>query len=206
MLSKRQCKRSERRSELISACSFFCYGGIWTFCQDAGSQTVLMSDRKVMKTRPKTRLETRARSRRPGLGSDANTADRDEAIPEQWIARLNHALKSMADRGELNRNPLSRLRYVQRVAEEEYHDQILPRGLALRRIILECIRRLTAALEGESGSTKLCKYLELRASGLSCRRISEEFGLTREHVSRLYRRKALELLAQEFIRVVGRNR
>lgn len=111
-------------------------------CSNAYGKIAAMSDRGVVKARSNTRLEARARSRRPGRGSDSNTADRDEAIPEQWIARLNHALKNMADRGELNRNPLSRLRYVQRVAEERFRGQILPHGAALRWIILFCVGRI----------------------------------------------------------------
>jgi hypothetical protein len=171
-------------------------------CSNTYGKIAAMSDRRVVKARSRTRLEVRARSRRPGLGSDANTADRDEAIPEQWIARLNHALKNMADRGELNRNPLSRLRYVQRVAEERFRGQILPHGAALRWIILFCVERICEQLGNEAGMAKACTYLKLRCDGLSCEQIGRELGCSREHGSRYHRRKALDLLAREFMSTI----
>ena len=168
-------------------------------CSNAYGEIAAMSDRRVVKARSKTRLETRARSRRPGLGTEANITGRDEAIPEQWIARLNHALRNMADRGELNRNPLSRLRYVERVAEERFRGQILPHGLALRWVILTCVGRISEQVGNETGLAKACTYLQLRCDGLSCEQIGRELGCSREHGSRYHRRKALDLLAREFM-------
>jgi hypothetical protein len=174
-------------------------------CSNAYGKTSAMSDRVVVKARSNTRLEARAGSRRPGLGPDASTEDRDEAIPEQLITRLNHALKNMADRAALNRNPLAHLAYVEKLANERYRDKIMPRGLALRDAINGCVSKICAEVGNEPGLEKACRYLALRASGLKCRDISSELGLAREHVSRTVRKRALELLAEEFLSVTRRK-
>ncbi|MFC1901850.1 hypothetical protein ACFLX3_02860 [Chloroflexota bacterium] len=41
--------------------------------------------------------------------------------------------------------------------------------------------------------------------GLTCRKISNELGISREHVSRVYRRRAIELLVEEFYNVIKDN-
>ena len=172
------------------------------FCLKACGDVVHMSERKVANTRPATRLGVCARSRRPSRALEAGQSYSDEAVPEQWIARLNHALKNIADRGELNRNPLSRLRYVERVAEGRFRGQILPHGAALRWIIVSCVERICEQVGNEAGLAKACTYLRLRCDGLSCEQIGRELGCSREHGSRYHRRKALDLLAREFMSAI----
>jgi len=48
-------------------------------------------------------------------------------------------------------------------------------------------------------------YLDLLVKGLSCQEISKQLGLSREHVSRVYRKKAVELVTEEFLSVVKRS-
>jgi len=117
---------------------------------------------------------------------------------DQWVSRVGHALRNLDDRSALNRSPLARLTYVERLARERYSIHILPRGLALRAVLVECIEKVVNDLSKEPGLSRACRYLTLLKQGLSCRQISAELGLSREHVSRVYRLKALELVTAEF--------
>jgi hypothetical protein len=123
----------------------------------------------------------------------------------QWVNRVGHALRNLDDRSELNRSPLARLSYVEKLARERYSIHILPRGLALRAVLVDCIEKVVNDLSKEPGLARACRYLALLKQGLSCRQISEELGLSREHVSRVYRLKALELVTTEFHSVVKSN-
>jgi hypothetical protein len=57
-----------------------------------------------------------------------------------WVSRIGYALRHLEDRSKLNSSPLVGLAYVKRLAEEEYQGHILPRGLALRQLILSCVQ------------------------------------------------------------------
>jgi hypothetical protein len=121
---------------------------------------------------------------------------------DQWVIRVGYALRNLDDRSVLNRSPLARLTYVDRLVRERYSNHILPRGLALREVLVECVGRVVNELSKEPGLSRACRYLNLLKQGLSCRQISSELGLSREHVSRVYRLKALELVTTEFLSTV----
>jgi len=125
---------------------------------------------------------------------------------DEWEQRIAHALRNIGDRSALNRSPLARLAYVERLAEEQYNSHILPRGLAVHDILLACVQRVSTELRGEPRLARACNYLELLIEGLSCQEISKQLGLSREHVSRVYRRKALELVTEEFLSLVKNGR
>jgi CRP-like cAMP-binding protein len=125
--------------------------------------------------------------------------------PDMWIARVEYALNNLDDRLMLNRSPLARLPYVAKMAEEKYSSHILPRGLALRDILLTCVQKLSTELGNEPGLARACNYLQLLAQGLSCQEISKRLGLSREHVSRVYRKKAIKLATEEFLSIVNRK-
>lgn len=116
-----------------------------------------------------------------------------------WKRRVGHALKNLGDRSELNRSPLAKLGYIERLADERYNGRLLPRGLALHDTLLTCVKKISAELADEPGLTRACKYLQLLVQGLSCQEISNQLGLSREHVSRVYRKKAIELVTEEFL-------
>lgn len=101
----------------------------------------------------------------------------------------------------LSNNWLVRLAYVQRLAEREYRGSILVRGLALREALIGCIDRIIAQGNNEPGLHKTCKFLQLVKEGLNLTAISEELGLSREQVTRAYKKKAVELVTQEFLKV-----
>lgn len=120
----------------------------------------------------------------------------------EWQQRVGHALKSLGDRSELNRSPLAKLGYIERLANERYNGRLLPRGLALHDTLLACVKKISAELGSEPRLARKCQYLELLVQGLSCLEISKQLGLSREHVSRVYRRKGLELVTEEFLSTV----
>lgn len=102
----------------------------------------------------------------------------------------------------LNRNPLAKLTFVRKLAKKYYMKNVLPRGLALHELLGFCIKRLTEELGNDPVLGRHCMYLSLVQKGLRQKQISKEFGLSREHVSRVYRRKAIELLAEELLSVM----
>ena len=122
------------------------------------------------------------------------------------VDRLCYALRYLDDRSKLNGSPLARLAYVERLAKEKHNGQLLPRGLALRQLILSCVDHIVREVRGESGLSRACQYLQLRVKGFSCKQISNEMGLSREHISRVYRKKALGLLTERFLYMIDGDR
>lgn len=89
--------------------------------------------------------------------------------------------------------------YVDRLAKNKYHGCILPRGRALRQLLLASIDQVTEEVGQEPSLRKACQYLQLRADGHSCQEISTKLGFSREHISRHHRPIALRLAAEAFL-------
>jgi hypothetical protein len=130
----------------------------------------------------------------------------DSAPLDVWQRRVEHALRHLGDRSLLNRSPLARLSFVETLSREEYDGHLLPRGLALHDILINCVERVSIELRNELGLTKACTYLKLITSGATCREISKQLGLSREHISRVYRKKAIELVTEEFLSIVNNGK
>lgn len=116
----------------------------------------------------------------------------------RWEKRVDHALKSIGDRSELNRSPLADIDFIGKLASQRYSGHLMPRGLALHDVLLACVNKISKELDHEPGLSHACNYLQLLVKGFSCKEISRQLGLSREHVSRVYRKKALALLIEEF--------
>jgi len=127
-----------------------------------------------------------------------NSKRKDDDTTIRWERRLDVALKTINDRSALNRNSLADIAYIGKLASESYRGHLFPRGLALHDTLLTCIEKISTELGNEAGLTRACTYLQLITEGLSCKEIARQLGLSREHTSRVYRRKALELLIEEF--------
>jgi hypothetical protein len=127
-----------------------------------------------------------------GMGLDPEEADSGEA----WLKRVGDALGNLKDVSALNRSALARTKAVERLAEERYRGHVVPRGFALREILLRSVEEVVGELSTEPGLARVCQYLKLAAKGLSGRQIGKELGLSREHVSRTYRKRALDLLGR----------
>lgn len=151
--------------------------------------------------RSRLRLKTKLASEHQTPEGDGHNHTRSDssAQSERMIARLDDALRNLGDRSALNRSALAHSAYLERLANEKYRDKIMPRGLALREVIAECVNKISAEVGSEPGLEKACRYLDLRAKGVKCCDISSELGLAREHVSRTVRKRALELLSEEFL-------
>ena len=128
--------------------------------------------------------------------------DKGPTSLDVWQKRVDQALRNLGDRSVLNRSPLAKLTYVERLAAEQYKGHLLPRGLALHDLFISCIKKISAEVSSEPGLTRACNYLELLVKGLSCTEISKQLGLSREHVSRVYRKKAVELVTEEFLSTI----
>jgi hypothetical protein len=113
-----------------------------------------------------------------------------------WKNRLDDALRHLDDRSALNRNPLSRLLFVKKLASTKYCDKTMPAGLALKELIVAAIDGIAADIGDDPALSRLSNYLVYSKQGLNRRQISQKLGLSREHVSREIRPRALELLGQ----------
>ncbi len=147
-----------------------------------------------------------------GIGLARNKYKNEESLCEGsrnfrlWEQRIGHALRNLGDRSALSQSPLARLSYIQRLAEERYDEHLLPRGLALRDILLASAQKVSTELSNEPGLTRACRYLDLLVKGLRCQEISRQLGLSREHTSRKYRKKAVALVTEEFIHLIGKHK
>ncbi len=128
--------------------------------------------------------------------------DTGEMTSHRWEKSIGYALRNLGDRSVLNRSPLAKLVYIERLASAQFSGHLLPRGLALHDVLLACVEGVKAEVGEQPGLSRACKYLELLASGLNCREIASQMGLSREHISRVYRRKALGLLTEKFLSTV----
>jgi hypothetical protein len=121
---------------------------------------------------------------------------------ELWQERIWDALKHLDDRSELNTSPLARLAYIQRLAERKYKGNILVSGLALRHVLIDCIDRIVEAGKQEPGLEKTCEFLSMVKEGSNITEIGNALGLSRERVAKHYKKKAVELVTDEFLNVV----
>jgi hypothetical protein len=123
-----------------------------------------------------------------------------------WVTRVEYALNNLNDRSVLNSSPLAHLTYVEKMAKEKYYSHVLPRGLALHDVLLSCVQKISSELGNEPRLARCCKYVELLSEGINCRQISKQLGIPREHVSRVYRKKAIELVTEEFLSTVNNSK
>lgn len=133
------------------------------------------------------------------LGSNSTSLD-------IWQGRVEHALRHLGDRSVLNKSSLARLSYIERLSTERYSGHLLPRGLALHDTLIACVERVSTELSSEPGLAKACAYLKLVKNGATCLEISKQLGLSREHISRVHRKKAIELVTEQFLSIVNNGR
>jgi hypothetical protein len=107
---------------------------------------------------------------------------------------------------EVTLSPLAGLSYIESLSAERYSGRLLPRGLALHDILILCVDKVSTEFIHEPGLAKACAYLKLVTNGVGCREISKQLGLSREHISRVYREKATELVTEQLLLMVNNNR
>jgi hypothetical protein len=125
---------------------------------------------------------------------------------EELVVRVDHALRYLEDRIELNRNPLTRLTRVDTLAQRRYPGCVHPRAVALRQIVRQAVDEVVAEVDGEAGLEHVRTFLVLYASGSTVKGASRKLGLSREHCSRTIKKKALLLVAEKFARLAMQRR
>jgi len=125
--------------------------------------------------------------------------EREYNSTEVLEKRVGHALRYLGDRTILNRSPLTRIAFIERLAKEEYYGRLLPRGAALNDVLNSAVEQVLQEMDDEPKLDKTCTYLRLLMHGLSGTQISKKLQLSREHVSRHYRRIALQLVTEVFL-------
>lgn len=153
--------------------------------------------RLLMSTENLVKVGSPSQNKNGGIPEENEVIPLSSYLPDKktvlWKNRLDDALRYLDDRSALNRNPLSRLSYAKRLADRKYQDKIMPAGLALREWINISIDRIAEDVSGDARLSRLSTYLICAKQGLNRRQASERLGLTREHVSREIRPRALEL-------------
>ncbi|MDI6815470.1 MAG: hypothetical protein QMC90_05305, partial [Dehalococcoidales bacterium] len=116
------------------------------------------------------------------------------AKADLWQEKIWYALRHLDDPSMLNKSSLSRLIYIERLAEEEFRNYSLKRGLALKKVLTGCIDKIVSDGKEQVGLEKICQFLELIKEGRNLTDISKALGLSRERVSTRYKRRLLTWL------------
>ncbi len=120
---------------------------------------------------------------------------------EELLARVDHALRHLDDRIELNRNPLTRLARVEVLARSRYASSVHPRAVALRDLLDATVQAVLSELDGERGLREVREFLALYRAGATVTKASSTLGMSREHCSRTVKKKALILVAEKFVQL-----
>ena len=121
---------------------------------------------------------------------------------ELWQERVWHALRHLDDSSILNQTSLARLAHTQRLGEREFRGYVLTKGLAFRKVLTGCIDKIIAEWSNESGLHKTRELLRMIKEGSNLTAIAEAMGLSREQVTRYHKKKAVELVTEEFSKLV----
>lgn len=125
-----------------------------------------------------------------------------------WEARVEYATKHLHNPIALNGSPLTRLKAVERHASSYYKQRVCASAFALRDLLKSSIDCVVEETAGEKGLLTVHRFLVLFREGHTVSEISRRLGLSREHVSRVYRKTAFRLVTVKFLalaRVRGKN-
>lgn len=125
---------------------------------------------------------------------------------EELLVRVDHGLRHLDDRIELNRNSLTRLARVEALARSHHASSIHPRAVALRDVLEATVNAVLSELQGERGLRAVREFLSLYRSGATVTKASKTLGMSREHCSRTVKKKALTLVAQKFMQLAMQRR
>lgn len=135
------------------------------------------------------------------LKAAAKSGKRGPITVEDLASRIDHALRNIDNRIELNHNPLLRLAAVERLADARFADCIHPGAVALRLILRQAVDETIREMEDDPALLRMRQFLELYASGASVTAASANLGLSREHCSRVLKKRAVRLVAEKFSRL-----
>ena len=115
------------------------------------------------------------------------------------------ALKCLNDPDELDKSRLTRLKQMEDLALKRDSDSASTKGEVLGRVLSICIERLVVKADRGRQFSRCVQLLAGIAQGSTLAKASHQMGLSREHVTRKYRPKAIKILAREFVAEVERQ-
>ena len=133
----------------------------------------------------------------------SRTESQTQVEVKSWEARVAYAARRLHDPIALNASPLTRLRGVERHADSRYKKRICAKGFALRDLLRSSIDSVMEETADEKGLLRVHQFLILFRQGVTVVEISRQLGLSREHVSRVYRKKARHLVTVKFLCLAG---
>ncbi len=139
--------------------------------------------------------EQLAPDEKPGTGKTG----RGRYSIENRRLQVRFALRYINDPIALQRSPLCRLSTIEKRALAEYPDGVVSRGRALRDLINECLSEIEQELDGLSGVAKLKLFTSHTREGKGLTQASHSIGVSREHASRTFKRKLIELLTDKML-------
>lgn len=122
------------------------------------------------------------------------------------FGRIDHALRHLGDRIELNRNPLTRLAAVSDLAAARYAGRLHPRALALREVVSKAVSDVSTELAHDEGLGRVREFLTLYASGSNVAAAAKLIGISREHCSRSVKHTAVLLVCERFVQLTLERR
>lgn len=118
---------------------------------------------------------------------------------EEWLLRARYLLRHLDDPISLQRSPLCQLVVVEKLAKERYSMGVVPKGRALRDLVMESLQEIENELDGPSGVAKLKAFVTLTRQGLGVTKASRSIGVTPEYASRALKRNLVELLTDKLL-------
>jgi len=120
---------------------------------------------------------------------------------DDLLVRIDHGLRYLDDRIELNRNPLTRLSRVETLAQARYASCVHPEAVALHEMLDVSVRLVLSEIEGEARLWKVREFLSLYRGGSTIKQAGKQLGMSREYCSRVIKKRAVELVAEKFIQL-----
>ena len=98
------------------------------------------------------------------------------------------------------------LRKLPGVQDRVRSTHIMPQAQALRSVLTEAARHVVRDLDSVPGKSRVTAFLEKYLEGRGVAEIAKELGVSREYCSRKYRKEALALASDQFLRLASRAR
>jgi hypothetical protein len=118
---------------------------------------------------------------------------------EDLVGFVIQALWHIQDPEFIESSALGKLAGLQMLARGKYRNAMFPMGWSVKELLLDAVQRVSHELGELPGDQREVSLLGLYASGACVTEISKALGPSREHVSRTVRRRALSLVAKNFL-------
>jgi hypothetical protein len=129
----------------------------------------------------------------------ASQKKRGRKSEEEVFQQVAMALKNLQKLDWLQECPLGRLPLVIHVADTEYTRTIFPVGFALKSLRTEAVNQVIQELGEMPNYQKKAESLREYVKGNNVAEISRGLNMSREHVTRYIKPKAISLVARAFL-------